>query len=368
MSRFAAILSGGVGERFWPASTPERPKQFLPLLGRRSMLRETLERLLPLFAPERILVVTSAALSVAAARECPELPPGNVIGEPRSRNTAAAAGVAACAALARAGAEAALALLPADHIVRDAAAFRETLKRAFRVAEDGAWLVTLGIRPDRVESGYGYITRGEVLEGGAYRIEAFHEKPDAERARELVNEGKSYWNAGMFVTRAETLIGEIERHAPELGSLLAALRAAGWPPDKASADGAEGAALRELYARAPSISFDHAVMERTRAGVVLPAEEMGWDDVGSWEAMARFRQRDAAGNVVHGVGRLAEARDNILFAEAGRITVIGASNLVVVRTGEETFVCARDKLPELKELLRGLNGDGGQRAPRADAR
>ena len=360
MTRYAAILSGGVGERFWPASTPERPKQLLPLLGRRTMLRETFERLAPAFSPEGVLVVTSRALVTAVRAECPEIPAAQVLGEPRPRNTAAAAGVAAVAALALGGEGAAVALLPADHAVADAAGFRGALERGLGVAAGGR-IVTLGIRPDRPETGYGYITAGASLGTGAYEIAAFHEKPDPRRARELLEEGKSFWNAGMFVAPARLLVEEIHRHLPTLGALLAKLETAGGLPGRGSAD----AAFDTLFVEAPSISLDHGVMERTRAGAVVPAE-FGWDDVGSWEAMARLVGSDAAGNVVRGEGRLAEARDNIVYAEDGRVTVIGASNLLVVRAGAETFVCARERLPEIRELLRRLNGSAAAASePRA---
>ena len=354
MTRYAAILSGGVGERFWPASTPERPKQLLPLLGARSMLRETFERLLPCFPPDRVLAVTAASLARAVAAECPEMPRWNIIGEPRGRNTTAAVGVAASAVLSRAGEGGLVALLPADHVICDAAAFRRALERAFTVAQGADRIVTMGIHPDRPETGYGWISRGVELPGGGFEIAAFHEKPDPARAAELLDAGTSYWNAGMFIARAATILREIERHVPELGGLLSALTRSG----SLREGGGAGEAFEELYARAPEIPFDKAVMERTDVGAVLPAD-IGWDDVGSWEAMARLLESDAAGNVVRGEARLAQARDNILFAEGGRITIVGASNLLVVRSGDETFVCARDKLPQIKDVLRRLNGAGG---------
>ncbi|MFN2431827.1 MAG: mannose-1-phosphate guanylyltransferase [Gemmatimonadota bacterium] len=353
MSRFAAILSGGVGERFWPASTPQRPKQLLPLLGRRTMLRETLERLGPMFPPERTLVVTSAALAAAVAAECPELPAANVVAEPLPRNTGPAAGVAAWAALALGGEDAVVALLPSDHAIGDAVAFRAALADAFRLAEAGSYVVTLGVRPDRPETGYGYITVGDPLPVGGHRIAAFHEKPDAARARELVADPLNLWNPGMFIARARTVVEELSTHEPVLAEPLRRFGQAGGLVTTSRGE----EAFRALYAEAPSISFDYAVMERTRRGVVLPAE-FGWDDVGSWEAMARLLASDPDGNVVRGAGRMAEARDNIVFAEEGRVTIVGASNLLVVRSGEETFVCSRERLPEIRQILRDLNGGG----------
>jgi mannose-1-phosphate guanylyltransferase/mannose-6-phosphate isomerase len=358
VTRFVAILAGGLGERFWPASTPERPKQLLPLLGSRSMLRETVDRVVPDFPAQRFLIVTSEGLVPAVSRECPELPADSVIGEPRPRNTATAVATAACAALARGGPDAALAILPADHLIRDRAAFRAALRSAFETAEAEPFIVTLGVRPDRAETGYGYITRGEALRDGVYRVAAFHEKPDARAAEALVASGESAWNAGLFIARASTFLAEIGRHAPALARAAAGLVAA-----SSRGTGAAGAgwrsALEALYEGAPSISFDHAVMEKTAVGAVLPID-VGWDDVGSWEAVARLLEPDSAGNVVRGAGRVIEARDNILFADGGRITLIGVDDVVVVRSGEETLVCARDRLPRLKELLGELTDATGR--------
>jgi mannose-1-phosphate guanylyltransferase len=327
------------------------------------MLRETVERVAPDFPPERLLIVTSASLVPAVTGECPELPAGNVIGEPRPRNTAAAVATAACAAMARGGPDASLAILPPDHRIRDADAFRAELGRAFRAAEAEPLIVTLGVRPDRPETGYGYVTRGEPMGGGVFRVAGFHEKPDARTAETLLAGGRSSWNAGMFIGRASTFLTEIGRHAPALAEAAAGLVAAS---SKGAGPGRRGwrPALVELYERAPSISFDHGVMEATRAAAVLPID-VGWDDVGSWEAVARLSEPDAAGNVVRGSGRLLEARDNILFADGGRITLIGLDDVVVVRSGEETFVCARDRLPRLKELLGELAG--GPRGNGSDA-
>jgi mannose-1-phosphate guanylyltransferase len=333
------------------------------------MLRETLDRLPPLVPPGRTLVVTSAAIADAVRREAPELGEAGVLAEPRGRNTAAAIGVAAAAVALREGRGAALAVLPADHAVGDPAALRSALARAFEVAESAPRIVTLGIRPDRPETGYGYITGGERLAEGtgpasasgregagprgpersspgdaeAFAIEAFHEKPPREEAERLVRGGRSWWNAGLFVARAGTLLDEIARAQPQLGGLLLPLLEPGrWDT-----------AFAAVYERAPSISFDHAVMEHTAAGAVLPVE-LDWDDVGSWEAVARLVGADATGNVVRGAGRVRDASGNILYAEGGRITVIGASGLLVVHAGDETFVCARERLPEVRELLRSL--------------
>ncbi len=358
MTRYVAILSGGLGERFWPASTPERPKQLLPLLGPRSMLRETVDRVARDFPPELLLIVTSRGLVPAVSRACPELPPANVIGEPRPRNTAAAVATAACVVLGRGGPDAALAILPADHLVRDRDAFLAALRRAFEAAEAEPLIVTLGVRPERPETGYGYVTRGQLLDERIYRIEAFHEKPDREAAEALVAGGRSSWNAGMFIARASTFLGEIRRHAPALGEAMTSLIEASSRDRGTTAGEAWRSAFAELYERAPSISFDHAVMEATAAGVVLPID-VGWDDVGSWEAMARLLEPDSSGNVVRGAGRLLEARNNILFADGGRITLIGVDDVLVVRSGDETFVCARDRLPQLKELLGKLGRAAG---------
>lgn len=353
---WAVILAGGIGERFWPASTPERPKQLLPLVSDRSMLRETADRLNGLVPPERALVLTNATLVDAVAREVPEIPPALVIGEPRGRSTAPAIGLAAGLVAAR-DPEAVLLALPADHAIGDAEAFRATARAASQIAAEHSVIVLFGIVPSRPETGYGYIERGPLhaLSSDAYAVERFVEKPDLETARRLWQDGRHYWNSGLFCARAGIFLAEYAVHLPLIRRAIdSAVRA--WPDDPARA-------LRDYYDAVESTSIDVGVMQPTERAVVLPASEWGWDDVGSWEALGRWVDLTMDGNVEVGDCALENCRDVIAYAQAGRIAALGVHDTVIVRTESETLVVPRSELDGLKSFVRGI-GDGDLRDAR----
>jgi mannose-1-phosphate guanylyltransferase len=236
--------------------------------------------------------------------------------------------------------QAVLLVLPADQHVTDKAAFARVLDAALAAAERDDSIATIGITPTRAETGFGYLEVEAATPGVATPVKRFVEKPDRATAEQYVASGRYLWNAGIFCARAQRILAELDAHLPVTAK---AVREIAREPSTA----------RTLYPALPSISFDHAVMEHTAAGAVLPVE-LDWDDVGSWEAVARLVGVDATGNVVRGAGRVRDASGNILYAEGGRITVIGASGLLVVHAGDETFVCARERLPEVRELLRSL--------------
>ena len=346
---YAVILAGGVGERFWPASTPERPKQLLPLLSDRTMLRETADRLDGLVPPERRFVLTNRSLVHAVARECPEIPPAHVIGEPQGRNTAPAIGLAAGLLHAR-DPEAVLLALPADHAIGDGHAFRATAESAFRIAAERPLVILFGIVPTRPETGYGYIERNGAAAAGspAYAVARFIEKPAPEAAAGFWRDGRHYWNSGLFCGRASVFLDEYERHLPRMrDSIGAAVET--WRDDPE-------AALERFYDDVESISIDYGIMQKTGRAAVLPAAEWGWDDVGSWEALARWVAPSGADNVTVGDCSLEGCERVIAFSQSGRIAALGLSDCVIVRTGEETLVVARDALPELKAFVRSVAG------------
>ncbi len=349
----AVILAGGSGERFWPASTPERPKQLLPLLSERSMLRETVDRLDGVVPPERRFVLTSRGLLSAVARELPEIPRAHLVGEPEVKNTAPALGLAAGLLQAR-DPEAVLLALPADHAIGDVTAFRHAVSAAFQLAAEQPVLVLFGIVPNRPDTGYGYIERGAALSPGtieAYRVSRFREKPDAETARRLWRDGRHYWNSGLFCGRAGAFLEEFARHLPLLRKAVDSALAR-WSDDPQRA-------LEGFYASVESTSFDVGIMQQTNRAVVLPAADWGWDDVGSWEALSRWVEADADGNVTLGTGALEGCRDVIVYAAGGRVAVLGMRNCVVVRAGDETLVAARDRLDDLKAFVRRVTGERG---------
>jgi mannose-1-phosphate guanylyltransferase len=340
----ALILAGGSGTRFWPLSRQLRPKQLLALEGATSLLRETLERLAPLIAPGSVWIATTAALADAVRDELPEVPPGQVLIEPEGRNTAPAIGwaIRSMPETVRSGV---VAVLPADHRMGDPDAFRNTLERAGRLVEERDLVMTLGIAPRRPETGYGYLELApEVGEQGERRVLRFVEKPTLDKAQEFLAAGNYLWNGGIFVFRGTTLLSIMARLVPELAQGLAAIAAA---PDR----------LAELYRGLPSISIDYAVMERLDDLATLPLD-CGWSDLGSWEALAEVLPPDAQGNAVRGDVVAVEAGDNLLFAAAGTIAVVGVSGLVVVKTGDAVLVVPKERSQEVRKIVAELAARG----------
>ncbi|MBI4543619.1 MAG: mannose-1-phosphate guanylyltransferase [Gemmatimonadetes bacterium] len=336
---WAVVLAGGVGSRFWPVSTPRRPKQLLPLGGVQPLLAETLERIAPLVPLPRLRVLTGAALADPILSAVPELGPENLLLEPQPRGTAPVLAWAAFT-IVRREPDAVMASLHADHVITPAAAFRELLAAVARLAAQQHLLFTIGVEPAYPETGYGYIRLGPRLAagGGAYEVAEFVEKPDRAAAEAYLRGGNHLWNSGIFVWRAATFLQELERHTPEIASLL---------PLLARED------VAGFFERAPTISVDQAVLERSDRVGVLRAT-FRWDDVGTWDAVGRVRAADAAGNVPVGDVHLLDAERCIAWAEDGSIVVFGASDLVVVRAHGVTLVAPRERSAELKELLARL--------------
>ena len=334
---WVCVLAGGVGSRFWPVSTRQRPKQLLPLASERPLIVDTVERALRLVPAERIRILAGEHLAGAFHSVLEDFPEAGYWIEPRARGTAPVLAWAAWR-LTRLDPDAVMVSLHADHLIEPVESFQETIRTAVEVAQRDELLLSLGVEPDRIETGYGHIEPGDPLQAAGaarpFRVKAFHEKPDASTARRYVDAGY-LWNTGIFVWKASVLLEEIERHAPEVADHLPHLR-----HDEAS-----------FFESVPVSVIDRAVMERSgRVGVVRAT--FTWDDVGSWEALGRTREPDGSGNVVLGSGRLVDARDNIVYSdEGGSVVIFGASDLVVVRTGDTTMVLPRERAADLKELL-----------------
>jgi len=337
----ALILAGGSGTRFWPLSRRSHPKQFLALEGDRSLLQATVDRLRPLCTAEQVWVSTTEALAAEVRRQLPEVPAAQVLAEPMGRNTAPAIGWA-LRSMPRAARDGVVAVLPADHRVEDGDAFRATLESAGRVVERDDRVMTLGVTPTRAETGYGYLELAELLDEaiGLRRVTRFKEKPERADAERFVAAGNYLWNAGIFVFNGATLLGHLSRLEPELGAGLEAIAAA---PERTA----------ELYAALPSISIDYAVMERLEALATLPLD-CGWSDLGSWAALGEILASDETGNASHGDIVALDAADNLLWADAGHISVLGVSGLVVVRTGDSVLVMPRERAQDVKQLVDAL--------------
>jgi mannose-1-phosphate guanylyltransferase len=323
----AVILAGGSGERFWPLSTPERPKQFLRVFGGDSLLRQSVRRLDGLVPPADIFVITAKELVAATRRELPEIPRANVIGEPCRRDTGAAVALAT-----RLAGDAILGVFPSDQMVADTRRFRAAVTKAVRRAAARDTVVTLGIRPTFPSPAFGYIDPASGR---------FVEKPDARTAEGYIKKGY-LWNAGMFLAHGDVFRAAFAAHAPALLPLC------GSPAD-ARAPGA--AVLKRLYAELPRISFDFAVMEHLPRVEVVPGD-FGWDDVGGYDAFDRYFPHDARGNVREGPCTVVEADDNICIARSARIALLGVKNLVVVTTPDAVLVADKSRVTELKKLFR----------------
>ena len=349
MTLYPVVMAGGSGTRFWPLSRKARPKQFLALATERPLIVETVQRLKGLAPPARTFVVCGPLHARAARRLLPRLPAANVLVEPIARNTAPAIGLATLHVQAR-DPDGVLAVLPSDHHVADVPGFQAVLLRAAEVAQSGA-LVTIGIKPTRPETGYGYVQVGEPIDGNAARVRAFVEKPDAPTAARYLASGEYLWNGGIFVFTARAMREAIGRHLPELGTVLDRLAPTVGTPRHA-------AALKRHFPRAPSVSIDYGVMEKSRDIAVVPGD-FGWSDVGSFAALPEVRPADAAGNVVVGKGAVLVDSAGCVVVGSGRpLGIVGLRDMVVVDSGDAVLVVPRNRSQDVRAVVQSLRARG----------
>jgi len=333
-NRYAVILAGGIGSRFWPASTPARPKQLLPLGSDRSLILDTVERARRLVGPERVRILTGAGLVAPFRRAVPDLDDESFLLEPVARSTGPAL-VWAASVIERSDPGALMISLHSDHVIDPFEAFAGTIERACRAAATRHSLVCLGIDPTRPETGYGYIEVGEELGEQVYSVTRFHEKPDEDTAGRYAASGDFLWNSGIFVWRARDLLDEAERCATELRSALPLLG---------------GGDADAFFDTVEPVSVDVGILERSDRVEVARAS-FEWDDVGTWSALTRTRDADASGNVVVGVASILDGSGNVVWAEDGPVRLFGVDDLVVVRSGDEVLVMKREAASDLKKLV-----------------
>jgi mannose-1-phosphate guanylyltransferase/mannose-6-phosphate isomerase len=372
---YAVILAGGSGSRLWPLSRQNLPKQFLSLDGDASLLQTTIGRLSPMIGPKNVLIVTQEAHAKGEAYHA--LLPYQTLFEPVARNTAPAIAIAA-AWLMTDGADPIMVVLPADHIIKDEARFHEHLKIAIDAAESGK-LVTFGIQPTRPDTGFGYVkvknrteetglrteeqglskktasgsTQSSVLgtQSSVYEVDRFTEKPDSATAERFLREGDYYWNSGMFVWRASVILAEIKKHLPEVYEVIQTIIA-----ERHTAGGFQKAVERHFPAM-PSISIDYGVLERSSRVSLVPCD-IGWNDVGSWQAVHEIAAKDENGNALQGNVIAVDCRNSLIRAEKRLVAAIGVEDLCVIETADAILIAKSDQSQRVREVVDVLHQRG----------
>jgi len=344
---YSVIMAGGRGERFWPLSRQDRPKQLLRLTSSKTMLQETIDRVLPLTPLDRTVIVTGAAIRDAILREISYLSDKHLLVEPQGRNTLYAIGLAAVH-LEKVDPEAVMIVLSADHLIKPAERLHRILETGAAIAGREEKLITIGIVPTRPETGYGYIKLGDLHSQSAdiavYKVAEFAEKPQRMVAQEYYYGKKHLWNSGMFIWSARTILAAIEKHAPQAYALIREYSAAIGTPN-------EGIAREKLFREAQGISIDFAVLEKANNTLTIKANII-WDDVGSWNALERYMHVDSERNVIVGKAIACDSYEMTIYNEGdGMIATLGVSDLVVVRSGDLVLVAHKTKTEDIKDLL-----------------
>ncbi len=346
-NHYGLILAGGRGTRFWPRSRRSRAKQVLSIVGHRSLIQSTVDRLAPLIPPERLWVLTNEHLREEVVRQLPEIPVRQILAEPVQRNTAPAIGLAA-QILHSLDRNAVMGVFPSDHVVAKPRRYLQFARAAFRAAHQGK-LVVLGITPRWAETGYGYVEFPRGTRPGSLdpvRVLKFREKPDARTAAKYVAAKRFYWNAGMFFWRAEVLLDALRRHLPKTATILASL------PRFSSSRFM--AALRHAFPLCENISIDYGVLERAENVAGLACDDIGWNDVGSWNAVYELLPKDRDGNVARSLVVSAESGGNYIDAGNKMVAVLGVDNLIVVDTPDALLIARRDRAQQVGDLVKLL--------------
>ncbi len=351
----AVIMAGGRGTRFWPRSREKNPKHLLDILSDRTIIQETVDRIRPLVKPKNILIVTGRKHARELMRQLPEIPAKNILIEPVGRNTAACIGWAAVHVQKKAKDDV-MVVLPSDHGIADPARFRKVLAAAAEAAEKENGLVTIGIEPTSPHTGYGYMeggaAKGKAAGETLLRVKSFREKPDIKRARAFLKSRNFFWNSGMFVWKASTILAEIEKFLPDLHGGLMTIKAS---IGKAS----ETQTVSKIYKGLKSISIDYGVMEKAKDVFVIPAS-FGWSDVGSWDALWEIAVKDKNGNAApSGSQAIFEStEDSLVYSPKKLVALIGIKDVLVVETKDALLICRRGQSQDVKKIVDTLEAEG----------
>jgi mannose-1-phosphate guanylyltransferase len=350
---YGVIMAGGSGTRFWPQSRKKRPKQLLKIAGDRTMIRATIERIMPVISCERIMVVTGVSHADEIRAEIPELGEAMVVAEPQGRNTAPCIALAAYR-IAKEDPDAVMVVLPADHLIGREDEFRKALETAADAASKSDYLITFGIVPDRPETGYGYIELGpEALKVGdtsMFKVKAFVEKPDRSTAETYLSSDNYLWNSGMFIWKVSAIIQAFERYCPSMSGTIKAIGQDLNTPR-------EPDAIKEAYECLESISIDYAIMEKAANVLVLPID-VDWNDVGSWASLQDVWDKDHNRNAFRGAFLALDAAGCVVSSPHKLTTLIGVDDLIVVDTPDALLVCRKDRAQDVKELQEELRRIG----------
>lgn len=347
----ALIMAGGRGERFWPKSRQNLPKQFLSLTNdRRTMIQLTVDRIKPLVAIQDVYVATNQKYKALVQEQLPGIPDENILCEPVARNTAPCIGLGA-AHVAQKDGDAVMMVLASDSLIKDDALFVQTLKEAVSVAQKEQKIVTMGITPNYPETGYGYIKFDQSQkDGSAFKVERFVEKPDLETAKKYLSEGGYLWNSGMFVWKASTVLSSIKAFMPGLSAGLEKIQAAVGTADYNNV-------LESVFPTLPSESIDYGVMEKAKDIYTIPGN-FGWDDVGSWLAVGRIKGSDESGSTIEGKVVTVNSSGNVILGGKKLIACVGVKDTIVVDADDALLICAKDACGDIKKVLAALRGKG----------
>jgi mannose-1-phosphate guanylyltransferase len=343
MEVFAIIMAGGVGARFWPKSREKQPKQLLRIFNEKSLIQNTVERLNGIVDTKNIFIITNKVQKPGIVEQLPELPEDNIVEEPFGKNTAACIGLASVL-VQKISEDAITIILPADHMIIDQEKFRSTILKAAEYAEKNDSLITIGINPDRPETGYGYIQADDLVDGDdIFSVKTFAEKPNLETAERFLASGDFFWNSGMFIWKVSTIMNEFKKYMEDLHEGVLKIK------DSIGTDDFESVLVHE-YGQMKSISIDYGIMEKSEKVCVVKGM-FDWNDVGSWEAVYQLSDKDSNGNVGNKDVLFTDSSESYINTNKKFTAVVGVDNLVVIETDDALLICDRDKAQSVKQVV-----------------